>query len=135
MHVLSYILFSMWSCSICAASYQTKHEATRHTQHHNISQVAQVMCIPSSTIAPMASPIPPVEIDTYEDEVTSDLNGVMNITRQNRVKIASVTTHIPACEATTDATTHLSPLKKQKLTVLKKNCTTNMIARACKLSH
>ena len=63
----------MWACSICAASYDNKRSAMKHTNtHHTISQGAKVVFDWNGTIAPMAEPAPPLETDTSEDEDTND---------------------------------------------------------------
>ena len=84
----------MWACSICAASYDFKRWTTNHiTRNHIGSQEARVVFDPNGTIAPMATPAPPVETDTSEDEDTNDKsisdlkNMVINLVNFNECKI------------------------------------------------
>ena len=70
----------MWACSICAASFENKQWATRHTiMQHIISQGARVVFDPNGTIGPTATPTPHIKTYTLEEEnINKTVNKMFN---------------------------------------------------------
>ena len=65
----AYNLYSIWACSICAASHQSKQRALVHTKKHHLdSQGARVVLDRNATITSIDTPTPNVETDSHKDE-------------------------------------------------------------------
>ena len=107
------LIFSMWACSICAASYERKGFALRHIKYqHDSNQMVQVIFIPNSISSSVSTPTSPVENDPFEDNVNlktlsydvTNHTNIQNITRQDLVVLkqndssAAIATCVPSAD-------------------------------------